>query len=135
MKLVYAPEGAEPREFDFDPSRLMSPEIEVIERQTGMTYGQWIEAMGNGSFTAFHGLLYIMLKRTAPTLKWNDVQFSVSDIDFQMDDEEAAALRKALEDKRQTHGLDDIEEEQLRSLIAEGVELPDDGAGDAPKEE
>ena len=86
MKFVYAPEGAEPKKWDYNPARLMSPEAEAIERHTGMTFGEFNVKCGQGSFTALHGLLYVLLKREYPTIKYDEVQFCLDDINFEPDD-------------------------------------------------
>ena len=91
-RFVYAPEGADPKRWDFDPMKLMSVEVEAIEDKTGMPFRVWAEALGDMSFKAIHGLLYVYLKREIPTLKWDDVQFSAADIDFEVDDEDAAPV-------------------------------------------
>ena len=90
---VYQPEGAEPRRWPFDPTKLMSPEAEAIEDHTGMPFGKWNEALRDGSFKAIHGLLFVLLKREIPTLKWDEVQFCLDDITFETegDDDEAPA--------------------------------------------
>jgi hypothetical protein len=96
-KFVYKPEGRDPMSWDFDPNKLMNPEAEAIERHTGMAFGEWIQALGKSSMLALHGLLFVMLKREIPTLKWDDVQFSISEIDMEMDDAEAGEALSALE--------------------------------------
>jgi hypothetical protein len=97
MKFVYKPEGVEPHKWDWDPDKLMSPEAEAIERHTKMTYVEWLDRLEKGSILAFHGLLYVMLKRTNPKLQWDEVQFSSSEVDFELSDEEAAKMRDALD--------------------------------------
>lgn len=116
MRFVYKPEGADPRKWDFDPYKLMSPEVEVIERNTGYAFGEWVDQVGRGSFTAIHGLLFVLLKRGHPTLKWDEVQFCMADIDFEMDDEEKVATRQKLEEKAQNGPLTEAEAEVLREL-------------------
>ena len=96
MLFVYSPEGADPKKWPFDPSKLMSPEAETIERHTGMTFAEWGASVPKGSMLALHGLLYVLLKRSDPTLKWDSVQFCLAEIDFELepedeeDDEDAA---------------------------------------------
>lgn len=118
MKFVYKPEGADPREWDFDPTRLMSPEVESIERHTGLAFTEWVEAIGKGSFLAFHGLLYVLLKRTTPTLKWTDVQFCMADIDMAMSREEEDDLVARLTEKSMSDGLDNSERTYLQQVLA-----------------
>ena len=122
MKFVYKPEGADPREWEFDPARLMSPEVEAIERHTGLAFAEWIEAVGKGSFLAYHGLLYVLLKRSVPTLKWDDVQFCMADLDLQLNDEEQAELVTRLLAKRDAGDIAPEESIYLDGLLAKGVE-------------
>lgn len=116
MKFVYKPEGVEPREWDFSPEKLMSPEAEAIERLTGMTFGEWAEAVRKGSITALHGLLYVMLKRQSPTMKYDEVQFNLSELDFVLDDRETADAIAGLEVKQADGVLTDSEADLLVSL-------------------
>lgn len=98
MKFVYKPVGSDEsvhRSWDFEPNKIMSPEAIAIEKLTGMTFGQWIDAFGKGSMTAIHAYLYVMLKRETPILKPSDVSFSFDDFDFDLSD---AELREQLED-------------------------------------
>lgn len=131
MQFVYKPEGADPIKWDFDPTKLMSPEVETIERHTGFTFTQWVEAIGNGSFLAFHGLLYVLLKRSTPTLKWTDVQFCMADIDMAMTTDEEDDLIVRLTEKRDKEGLDATEEAYLEQVAAKrAAEEPDAPLGD-----
>jgi hypothetical protein len=128
MQFIYAPEGADPRKWDFDPARLMSPEIEVIERNTGMPYLEWIEQVGRGSVSAIHGLLFVLLKREAPTLKWGDVQFCMADVAWEYTDDETRSMVEALEGKATTEGLTDDEAEflvELRAQLPEDTNVPE----------
>ena len=86
MKFIYKPEGADPRSWDFDPSKMLSAEMIAIERLTGFTWEEWIDACSRGSMLAVHALLYVLLKRSAPQLKPDEVQFTLDEIDMQPDD-------------------------------------------------
>lgn len=123
MRFSYKPEGADPREWDFDASKLLSPEAEAIERNTGMTYQEWQDSLRRGSMLAFHGLLYVMLKRSNPTLKWDQVVFSYGEVDFILDEEETRQTIAALEAQ---DSLTDSEEEALRELRASLDAAPKD---------
>jgi hypothetical protein len=128
MQFVYKPEGADPLRWEFDPNRLMSPEVEVIERHTGLTFGEWADAVGRGSFTAIHGLLYVLLKRKHPTLKWDEVAFCMADIDFEMSVEEQRAAVAELEAKAASGSpLTEAEADvltEMRAALAESGEEP-----------
>jgi hypothetical protein len=126
MHFVYAPEGADPQKWPFDPTRLMSPEVETIERHTGMSFGQWLEAVTSSSMLALHGLLYVLLKRTNPTLKWDQVQFCMADLDFELDPDEEAELVKTLSDKEAGGIATGPELAALEAYRAKGVEPSDE---------
>ena len=110
-QFIYKPEGVEPKSWDFDPSKLMNPEAEAIERHTGMTFVEWVQSLGKSSMLALHGLLFVFLKREIPTLKWDDVQFSISEVDLEMSDEESAEALAQIE-VRMANGESLSEEEK-----------------------
>lgn len=85
-RLIYKPEGADPKSWEFSPDRLLSPEVMLIERQTGLTFAEWADALGRGSITALHAALWVLLRRDVPDLDPEAVQFSMSDIDIAEDE-------------------------------------------------
>lgn len=120
-KFVYKPEGVDPKSWEFDPNKLMNPEAEAIERHTGMTYGEWLQALGRTSMLALHGLLFVFLKRDIPTLKWDDVQFNMSEVDIEVDDEEGAEMLSLLEVRVANGETLDAEESALWAKLKEQV--------------
>lgn len=104
MRVTYKPEGADPRVWTFRPGKLMNVEAEEIERVTRLDFSAWTQKLPPlaVNMTALHGLLYILLKRDIPTLKYDEVQFSADELDYELelDEKQAAAdaLRKALSD-------------------------------------
>lgn len=133
MKIVYAPEGADPRSWDYEPGRLLVAEAAFIEKHAdGMTIAELDQKARRGSLVAMHAYIVVMLKRTAPQLKWDQVQVTWEEIDIVLTDEETAQRRAELEalgDKR-TAGQDAM----LEQMIADGVGLPEEAAG-APLDE
>lgn len=129
MQFVYQPEGAEAKRWEFEPNKLMSPEAEAIERHTGLTFQEWGQAVTKGSILALHGLLFVLLKRSDPTLKWDAVQFCMDDLDFQLDDEETAQAIGNLESAAAVRELTADEQRTLDVLRAGQPE------GEAPKDE
>lgn len=88
MKIVYTPEGADPRSWDFDPMKLMSAECMAIEKLTRLTYVEALNQLSRGSMTAIHAVLYVLMKRTLPTLTPSEVQFSLDEIDLVQEDDD-----------------------------------------------
>lgn len=84
-RLVYKPEGADPKSWPFNPDKMLSSEVMLIERQTGMTFIEWGQALGAGSMTALHAALWVLLRRDMPDLDPEAVVFSMDDIDIEGD--------------------------------------------------
>ena len=131
MQFVFAPEGAEPKKWDFAPERMLNSEAEVIERKTGMRFAAWREAVLDGSMLAIHGLLYVLLKRENPTLLWDQVVFTSSDCAWELEDAELARRRAELEEASKTRELDEREYVMLAYLRAIGP----DGEDEEPAED
>lgn len=135
MRFVYKPEGAEPKSWEFNPNKLMNVEAETIEKHTGMTFGDWTQKVRGGSILAIHGLLYVMLKRSTPTLRWDDVQFCIDDIDFEIDDDDAEKAIANLEREQAESGLSEEDAELLHSLRSQRDAKASESEGeDDPKE-
>lgn len=87
MKFSYKPEGAdEARVWDFDPDKMKSGEMIAVERLTGLTWPEWIDACSRGSIVAIHALLFVMLKRDMPGLDPGEVEFELDEIDIEASD-------------------------------------------------
>lgn len=110
MLFTYKPEGAEPRVWQIKAGQLLSPEMEAIERVTGTFYPQWSESLLNGSASAARALLWVLLKRENPTLRFDDVVFAYDDFDLDYDLDEKAEIVEAYD-----------------AAIAAGAPSPSDG--------
>lgn len=121
MKFTYKPEGADPKVWEYRPNKLMNVEAEKIEDLTGWTYQEFGERFMSGSTKAYHALLYILLKRETPTLKYDQVQFAMDEIEVEFGEVEKAAMLDALREAEASGQLDDDEESmaQLRLLEEE----------------
>lgn len=76
MRIVFEPAEGERREYDFDESRtLMSTEAAVVEKLTGWDFrGEFLQRLP-GSVQAQRALLFVLEKRTHPTLAFKDFDF------------------------------------------------------------
>lgn len=102
-KLVYAPEGAEPREWVFDPDRMRSPELEAIEDATGWTTAEWLDLLGRGSMRALRALVWVNLRQHVPDLEFSAVSFDATEVNFVTDDaEEADGPKEAATDSAES---------------------------------
>jgi hypothetical protein len=126
VKFVYTPEGLEPKKWEFEPGRLMSPECMAIEKLTGMSFSEWQKAFLTDSITAQHAYLWVMLKRENPVLTAEQVQFMPAEIGVEWSDEEARTIRDALDAKSAASGLDIAEAQVLVAVRGQvGETRPD----------
>ena len=114
MIVTYTPADGEKREWAFKPNKLMAVEAEAIESRTGWTYQEFGVQFMKGSTLARHALLWVLLKRETPGIKYSDVTFAVDEIDFDLDADERAATIAVLQTKTD---LDDDERTALEQLV------------------
>jgi hypothetical protein len=83
MRFIYEPEGQEPQPFDLIPDDLPMREAELVEENGGeqwQTWGQWIYLINAGGIRAWRVALWIMLRRSNPTLELDAIQGKAGDI-------------------------------------------------------
>lgn len=98
MLLVYKPDGTdEPQVFPYNPRKLMSVERELIEKISGKLYAEWSQDVVRGGSRARRVLLYIMLKRQHPTIKYDDVDFAWDELTLQQSKQEYDELIAQIE--------------------------------------
>lgn len=98
MILVYHPEGNEEvTRWVYNPRKLMSPEREAIERITGFDFAEFTQKVVKGNSKARRALLWIMLKREHPTLKYEDVDFAWDELRLEHSRQELELMREELE--------------------------------------
>lgn len=132
MKFVYKPEGLPPKEWEFEPAKLMSPECIAIEKLTGLTFSEWAESVKKGSVRSMHAYLWVLLKRESPTLQPKEVQFSPSEVDFEPSDDEIRMVLERFE-AMPSDEWDDDDLEQIATLRAQYPHLlPDATEVDEP---
>jgi hypothetical protein len=64
--------------FEVDPGKLTFGEAKRIEAVTGQTFSQWGDLLQNGSITALQALVWTLMRRTRPEVRFDDVD----DIEF-----------------------------------------------------
>lgn len=88
--ITYAPQGAEPQSWEFDPEdadNLEAEKIELVGDTSWDAYGHWTDLMGRYNARAVRALLWVLMCRTQPDLDFNQVRYRVSEIDIQFVDE------------------------------------------------
>lgn len=135
MFLVYQPDGSdEPTRWPYNPRKLMSAEREAIERRTGMTFAEFTAAVLKGSSVARRALLWVMLKRDHPTLKYDTVDFAWDELKLEYSKQEYDQLIENAGDAPQLSGDERTAVlEGLRAEQATALEDPDqEGKAEPP---
>lgn len=60
-------------EYEVDPGKLTFGEAKRIEQTTGLTFSKWGEHLAAGSVTALQGLVFILMRRSRPEIRFDDV--------------------------------------------------------------
>lgn len=125
MLIFYRPEGGAEQSWEFEPQELLDVEATAIERVTGWTYAEFGEKFLKGSILAWKALLWVLRKRTEPTLAFRDVVFRVKEFEWKLNAEERQQALANLPE------LDsDAEREALLKFIGTA---PDGDEPQAPK--
>ncbi|MFJ9243812.1 hypothetical protein [Streptomyces sp. NPDC101776] len=123
MYLIYQPEGTEePQKFLYKPQKLMSPEREALERRSRQDFADFTKAVLNGNALCRRALLWVMLKRQHPTLKFEDVDFAWDELKLEYSKQEYELMRAQMLAKG------NVDPEQLEQLDAEIATAVDEQA-------
>ncbi len=128
MLLIYRPEGADERRWTYAPDKLMSSEAEALEKVTGLTYEEFGTALIKGSATARRALLWVYLKREAPTLRHSQVDVPVGAVGIDYEQHELHAIRDKL-----AESTDMSDEDRNAALAQLDSMITEDAVTEAPK--
>lgn len=137
MRITYAPGDGEKREWIWKPRDVPSFEAEALEEVTGWPFPEFLQRFIAGSTRARRALLWSLLHREHPRLRFEQVSFVMGELADEYDDDEVAAARAALAEQESNpdDALDDAARQRLAEVLADdaGVE-PGKGTGadDAP---
>jgi hypothetical protein len=131
--LHYKPEGQPERRFHVQLGRMHSGEMIQLERHTGLKYGPFKQELMQAGTIARQGLLWLLLHRDHPELKFADVGFYDDELELVMDKDEVAKEIEALEDLAGSPELPEADRlaglAMLRSQLREAPDAP----GKAPE--
>ena len=119
MKFTYRPEGLDERSWDIDVKlgTLMNVELIAIEKATGLDYSALRRGLGVESALALTALLWVLRKRTETTLKFDQVQFAMSEVGIEVSDAEALAELAEAEAAGQLPDEGRVMLEELRARV------------------
>jgi len=126
MIVKFTPSEGDTTTYDFKPKKLLSVEAEVVEKLTGKTYTDAVQAMIAGSALCRRAVVYVLQKRTHPTLSWTSFDFPYDAIEVEFDSDELADIKAAV---ASAPGLSDSE----RTAALEQIESLEEAAPEAPK--
>jgi len=90
MRITFAPEGAPPESWEFDPDtadNLESEALEIVGDTTWGSYTEWLAAISRGNMRAIRALLWVLQRRADPDLDFNMVRFRLNEISTDVVDE------------------------------------------------
>lgn len=138
MYIKYTPAvGEEPQELYFQLAKLMSVEAEKIEEITGWSFEEFQTRLVKGFVKARRVLLWVLLKRTHPSLKLADLDVPVDAIVMEFDRDEFDAMIEAMR-KAEASEQDEAKAAEMAQVIATFEELreaapePQDGPKGGP---
>lgn len=131
MKLTYTPEGSDkPQTWRYEPDKMLSSEAIAIEKVTGWEYEDFGSHLVQRSVLARKALLWVLLKRAEPTLRFDQIDPPVSAIELEYDLDELTAIRAQVEKSKQW-----TEEELLEALeLLDSEIVKAEAVEDAPKD-
>lgn len=137
-RLIYRPEGVDPKVFDFKFDRLLLPECVEIEKSMGPGFDYYADAQRlffSGNAALWFALLFVLLKREQPTLRRESlahVHAGMLDADFS--DDEAADVAARLRDEfGDEAGWSDEQRDAVAEVEARLPAVPVEGDDGAPK--
>lgn len=123
MYLIYQPEGEdEPQRFLYKPQKLMSAEREALERRSRLDFADFTKSVLNGNALCRRALLWVLLKRKHPTLKFEDVDFAWDELKLEYSKQEYELMREQMLAKG------NVDPEQLEQIDAEIATAVDEQA-------
>lgn len=114
MKLTLSNDDGSTQEYDFQPTRLMSPEAEAIEDAGGAawnTFEQFGIKFMAGSQRAYRVALWVCMKRKQPGIRLSDLSFRVDQLTVAYSEDETRRIREAIA------GDPDLDPDQRDNLL------------------
>lgn len=83
MIVVYTPKGGEPQHYD--ASTLKVSEASIVQRTVDMKWQAILAGLGEDDLDAMRGIIWVIRKRTEPSLRWGDFDPGVLEMTSRMD--------------------------------------------------
>ena len=93
--------------WEISPKDILNVEAIAVKKRTGLDFQDWMNALGEFNAEAITALVWIARKRVEPTLKFDDVAFPLSSIEFELSEEEKAEQEAANSPKAESSPAND----------------------------
>ncbi|MEU1478882.1 hypothetical protein [Streptomyces sp. NPDC005760] len=94
MIIVYTPAGGEPEHYD--ASTLKVSEASIVQRTVDMKWQEILEGLGTDDLDAMRGIVWVIKKRSNPTLRFGEFDPGVTEMTSRMTNDEVAAFIEPL---------------------------------------
>lgn len=114
MKLIYAPEDGERREYIVKLDKFFSFDAELIEEVGGRVWSNWpgfLQAVRDEKTRAMRALLWLELRKDKPALQFAEVVTGAYELALGLDDDE-------IERAREYAASEDATDEERREIFA-----------------
>lgn len=96
MIIVYTPAGAEPEHYDATTLRVS--EAAIVQRTIDLKWQEILTALENDDPEAMRGIVWVLKKRTQPSLRWGDFDPGITEMITRLSKAEVEAyVRNAFE--------------------------------------
>lgn len=92
MFLIYTPDGQDEQVYTFRPNEVRASEAEIIERLAERTFTEVVQGVLGGDARCRRAVLFAMLKRAHPSVKFADVDFGWGELTVEMSKQEHASI-------------------------------------------
>lgn len=131
MIIKYSPQGQPAQVFTWDPGTVRAAEAELLEVKFGGTWDEFNVQLLKGSMRSRRVMLWHLLKRDHPTLKFDDVDFAANEIELEFNADELQQFRAGIE---KATGIEEAAREQALALIDQQIAEAGGSEGKAPSE-
>ncbi|MFF7067298.1 hypothetical protein [Streptomyces pseudovenezuelae] len=125
MIVVYTPAGGEPEQYD--ASTLKVSEASIVQRTVDMKWQEILQGLGEDDLDAMRGIVWVIKKRSNPTLRFGDFDPGVTEMTSRMSNEEVAAFIEPLfaQGVANPELTTEVVADMLRSRVAEAAVDPE----------
>lgn len=131
MIIVYTPEDGP--EQTFNMREVLASEAKIVERTTDMRWGQIKVQAREDDPTALRGVIWILMKRADPTLRWSDFDPRADDMCSRFDAREVAAYASEIVALPKDKQANPIAELKAYAFQPEAVDAALEDARQSPK--